>query len=103
MTVGTFFNRWSRLFFVSWWVTGVLICLNVVVAFAIDAFLSCAGVATDTSNRFDAAQVTGTETGLQGEYRAETAPHALRRRGTSVSRLLSSEKSRLTYDLGAIY
>ena len=31
---------WARLYFISFWVVGVLICLNVVVAFAIDSFLS---------------------------------------------------------------
>ena len=59
----------------AFWFVAVLICLNIVVAFALDAFHDAAGDAEAEETApleaiFDASQVTGTRTGLAGEYRA---------------------------------
>ena len=60
----------------AFWFVAVLICLNIVVAFALDAFHDAAGDAEAEGSDapleaiFDASQVTGTRTGLAGEYRA---------------------------------
>ena len=59
----------------AFWFVAVLICLNIVVAFALDAFHDAAGdaeaeEAAPLEAIFDASQVTGTRTGLAGEYRA---------------------------------
>ena len=36
-------TQWAKLYFVSFWFVAVLICLNIVVAFALDAFHDAAG------------------------------------------------------------
>jgi len=35
-------SRWARLFFVLYYITAVLVCLNIVVAFAVDAYMKAA-------------------------------------------------------------
>lgn len=87
-------SKAARVFFVAFYVVGVLICLNLFVAFAIDAFMNIVderneeleaaatadgGGSAPPADRdivFSAATVTGTSTGLSGEYRAR---HPVRR------------------------
>ena len=86
-------STWARLFFVAWWIVGVLVCLNVVVAFAIDSFMSISERSTTEQVQFEASTVTGTETGLEGEYVANVPARAARRRsvvGRRLSGLLTS-------------
>lgn len=77
----------ARLYFISLWLFGVLLGLNLFVAFSIDAYFDQTSASTppsplvpqqvggsaDTSIGgvcFDALTITGTETGLQGTWRA---------------------------------
>jgi len=81
----------SRLFFVAWYLVGVLTLLNVVVAATLDSFVAefndarSGGVVTESSLRrvrrastltIDAARVTGTATGLSGAFSVAVAADA---------------------------
>ena len=78
-------SPWARLYFVAFYAVGPLVCLNVSVAFCVEAFLAvmedakveAAAVANGYvqdgehgCTHFDAAEVSGTQTGLEGTWRA---------------------------------
>lgn len=56
-------SKWARVFFVCWWIVGVLTLLNVLVAATLDSFIS---EYDNTSQpvQIDASSITGTTTGL---------------------------------------
>jgi len=81
---------WARLYFLSFYILAVLVCLNIFVAFAIESFdrvrsdmesptlepgstpdsRTVQALIRGRSARFDAAKITGTSTGVTGEFRA---------------------------------
>jgi len=76
-------SRWVRLYFLAFHILGVILINNLVIAFIINAFLQQLAIFQAQSNeevvdgeavianrraRFNASTITGTKTGLTGEY-----------------------------------
>jgi len=110
-------SPWARLYFVAFYAVGPLVCLNVVVAFCVEAFLAVmedakaepdAGAEAVANGyceenehgcaHFDAAEVSGTQTGLEGIWRATMTAGPLpsrpiRHRSAILRNLLGSPNS----------
>ena len=70
-------GRPARLFFVLHYWLGVVVALNIIVAFVIDTYTSLESTSEaaldDDVLTFDAARVSGTDTGVSGEYEVSIA------------------------------
>jgi hypothetical protein len=108
-------STWARLFFVAIYAVGPLVCLNVAVAFCVEAFLNFmedeptsrgpatsppSGNATDggaggymeasgTAACIDATVVSGTQTGLSGQWRATVSTRRTSRAQALLRSMLS--------------
>ena len=73
----TVLGRPARLFFVLHYWLGVVVALNIIVAFVIDTYTSLESTSEaaldDDVLTFDAARVSGTDTGVSGEYEVSIA------------------------------
>ena len=73
----TVLGRPARLFFVLHYWLGVVVALNIIVAFVIDTYTSLESTSEATLDddvlTFDAARVSGTDTGVSGEYEVSIA------------------------------
>ena len=60
---------YARWYFISFYLVGVVLGLNICVAFVLDTYSTLEALETlEDHITFDAAQITGTDTGLRGEY-----------------------------------